>query len=726
MRQHGQTTRRRGTSRASSLPQPADPPPAAAWPAVGDPAEHYRISVELARHISWSADPSGAIRTVSSRWEEVTGIERAEALDRGWVNALHPADVQGTLEAWERALATLTPIGVDYRLRSRDGRYRWFRAHASPYLDAAGRLVAWFGTLEDIEDRRRAEEAVQASEERFRLAAQAAGIGIWDYDVARKQLTWSDEFRTMLGFGSDVPADPAGALALVVPEDRPLLQRLFDAVPEGSAAARFDVTLRIRRADDGAVRWIQTAGWRVKAASDRIERVLVTVHDVTGSITAEQRIRWAAEHDPLTGLANRATFSRLLEEAIDRQQDGGGVALTLALFDVDHLKEINDAMGHDTGDRLLCAVAGRLRAALGDGAVVARLGGDEFAAIIETASADAAHARIGAALTSLREPLVTDLMTIDCQATAGAALFPADGRDAYQLLKSADIALYAGKAGARGAISHFRPEMRAGLQRRASMLSVARTIARDDLIVPFYQPQVRLDTNTLSGFEALLRWRHDSLGIQGPDTITAAFDDLAVAGALGDRMLEKVCRDLARWRDQGAALVPVAINLSSAEFRSTDLFDRVMTQLRRHDLPPTLIELEVTETVFIGRGNEQVGDTLALFHRAGISIALDDFGTGYASLKHLRDFPVDVIKIDRSFVADLSDRHDGAAIVDAMLGLAQRLGIAVVAEGVETAAQAQYLRDRHCPFAQGFLFGRPMPADRAVRLLDGSATIARV
>ncbi|VXC92911.1 putative bifunctional diguanylate cyclase/phosphodiesterase [Sphingomonas sp. 8AM] len=723
MRRHKQMTRGLATGQRSRLPAAADAPPDTGWFGVVDPAEHYRISVELARHISWSADQSGAVRTVSARWEDVTGIEIAEALDWGWVDALHPADVGGTLDAWDRALATHTPIGIDYRLRARDGRYRWFRSHASPYRDKAGDLVGWFGTLEDIEDRKHAETALLASEERFRLAAQAASIGIWDYDVARKQLTWSDEFRTMLGFGSEVPADPATALALVIPEDRPLLQRLLDSIPEGSAAARFDVTLRIKRADDGAIRWIQTAGWRVKAASDRIERVLVTVHDVTRSITAEQRIRWAAEHDPLTGLANRATFSRLLEEAIERQQDGKGDVLTLALFDVDHLKEINDAMGHDIGDRLLCTVAGRLRAALGEKALVARLGGDEFAAIIETSAAESVHARVGSALTSLREPLVTDVMTIDCQATAGAARFPADGRNAYELLKSADIALYAGKVGARGAISHFQPEMRAGLQRRASMLSVARMIARDDLIVPFYQPKVRLTDGTLSGFEALLRWRHDSLGIQGPDTITAAFDDLGVASALGDRMLEKVCLDLARWRDAGATLVPVAINLSSAEFRSGDLFERVMTQLRRHELPTALIELEVTETVFIGRGNEQVGDTLALFHRAGVSIALDDFGTGYASLKHLRDFPVDVIKIDRSFVADLSDRHDGAAIVDAMLGLAQRLGIVVVAEGVETEEQAAYLRDRHCPLAQGYLFGRPMPAGQAVMLLDGGATI---
>lgn len=679
--------------------------------------DHYRLSVELAHHISWSADPSGAIRTVSSRWEKITGIDRARALDSGWVDALHPADIQQTLGAWEHAIATSSPIEIDYRLRSHDGHYRWFRSRASPHLNESGLVLAWFGTLEDIHDRKRAEEALQVSEERFRLAAQAAGIGIWDYDAVLRHLTWSDEFRSMLGLGHGVAADPANALALVIEEDRPLLQRLIDALPDGSAAARFDVTLRISRADTGAIRWIQTSGWRVKAANDRIERVLVTVRDVTERVKAEQRIRWAAEHDPLTGLANRTAFSLMLEEAIARQDGDCRTVLALALFDVDHLKDINDTIGHDAGDRLLCTVADRLGTALGQEALVARLGGDEFAAIVEADTIEAAQERFAAALKLLRQPVEAELMTMDCQATAGAVVFPRDGRNAPDLLKSADIALYAGKAGARGTVSMFRPEMRAGMQRRASMLSLARMITRDDRVMPYYQPKVRLTDGSLSGFEALLRWRHDTLGIQGPDTITAAFDDLAIAGALGERMLERVCLDLARWRTDGATLVPVAVNLSSAEFRRGDLFDRVMAQLRAHDLPANLIELEVTETVFLGRGGEMVGDTLAAFHRAGISIALDDFGTGYASLKHLRDFPVDTIKIDRGFVADLLDDPGGAAIVDAVLSLAQRLGVTVVAEGVETEAQAAYLMARDCPLAQGYLFGRPMPADQAAELL---------
>jgi EAL domain-containing protein (putative c-di-GMP-specific phosphodiesterase class I) len=255
--------------------------------------------------------------------------------------------------------------------------------------------------------------------------------------------------------------------------------------------------------------------------------------------------------------------------------------------------------------------------------------------------------------------------------------------------------------------------MRANMQRRTSMLSVARMIARDDRVMPFYQPKVRLSDGALTGFEALLRWRHDTLGVQGPDTIAAAFDDLTAATSLGERMLQRICADLARWRNEGLPLMPVALNLSPAEFRREDLFDRIMGQLHNHGLPTKLLELEVTETVLLGRGAESVGDTLASFHNAGVTVALDDFGTGYASLKHLREYPVDVIKIDRSFVAGLLTEPGDAAIVNAVLGLANQLDIAVVAEGVETAEQAAYLLRRDCSHAQGYLFGRPMPADEA-------------
>ncbi|SDE71588.1 PAS domain S-box-containing protein/diguanylate cyclase (GGDEF) domain-containing protein [Sphingomonas carotinifaciens] len=672
---------------------------------------HYRHTVELNPQIGWTAGPDGAIQAASPRWCDVTASEPGDALGHGWLDAVHPDDVGRAVAAWHAAIASAQPVDVEYRLRTPAG-YRWFRSRAAARLDDLGRVVRWYGTLEDIDDRTLAQEALRASEERFRLAAQAAGLGIWDYDAVRDRREWSPEFKAMLGLSPDAAPEVATALALVVPEDRHLLSALVEAVRAGDSAYRFDVTLRIRRADTGEERWMRTDGWRIQAPSGTLARVLVTVRDVTEERTAEDRIRWTANHDALTGLPNRAHFTMHLDAAIERAR-ASGRRLALALFDVDHLKETNDTIGHDAGDRLLSTFAARLARALGDDAVLGRLGGDEFAAFIPLApdqDVDTVGDTVRAALRALHEPFAHDNHILDCQATAGASLYPRDGGDTADLLKAADIALYAGKARHRGTLSLFRPEMRAHLQRRASMLGIARAAVRDARILPFYQPKVSLHDGRITGFEALLRWHHGHHGIQAPETIAAAFEDFDLAPALGERMLDGVIADIRQWLAAGLDPGRIAVNLSPAEFRHDNLVQRIMDRLHHAGIPPERLELEVTETVFLGRGAEAVGTMLEAFHAGGIRIALDDFGTGYASLTHLKDFPVDVIKIDRSFVGNLCAGSGDAAIVDAIVGLGRRLGMEVVAEGVETQAQADYLRAQHCPSAQGFLFGMPMTA----------------
>jgi len=334
-------------------------------------------------------------------------------------------------------------------------------------------------------------------------------------------------------------------------------------------------------------------------------------------------------------------------------------------------------------------------------------------------------ARVQAALRLVREPLAHDGRILDCQATAGGSLFPVHGANAADLLKSADIALYAAKAHHRGSLLTFQPHMRADLQRRSSMLSIARDVVRDDRIMPFYQPKVALDSGRVCGFEALLRWRHPSVGTQLPGTIAAAFEDLELAVSLSERMLEGIVGDMRGWLDAGIDFGRIAFNLSPAEFRREDLCERILSRLARAGVPPQRLELEVTETVFVGRGAECVGHTLETFSRAGVHIALDDFGTGYASLTHLKAFPVHTIKIDQSFVSHLDRDAGDAAIIDAVVALGHRLGMTVVAEGVETAAQARYLVAQGCDVAQGYLFGRSVPRDAVPAALHRIHDIAR-
>ncbi|WP_267394538.1 MULTISPECIES: EAL domain-containing protein [unclassified Sphingomonas] len=680
---------------------------------------HYRYSVDLSPTINWIGSAEGAIEEVSSRWEDVTGGAPADALGERWVEALHPDDVAPTMAAWAEALASCRPVDIEYRLRTRDGSYRWFRSRAAARLDGEGRAVRWYGTLEDIDDRKLAENALRESEERFRLAAHAAGLGIWDYDAVHDRREWSDELKRMMGVPLDARPDVATALALVVPEDRHALESLVAAVAAGDGGHRFEVTLRIHRADDGALRWMQTGGWRIEGAAGQLGRVLVTVRDVTEERTAEQRIRWAASHDAMTRLPNRAAFGERLERGI-AQAERDGSRLALVLFDVDHLKETNDTIGHDAGDLLLRTFAERLREALGPDCAVARLGGDEFAAVLTDVDGEATVSELVLrVLRVLREPFTHEGRILDCQATAGGSIFPVNGRDAAELLKAADMALYAAKGRQRGGLLMFRADMRADVQRRSSMISIARDAAHDDRITPFYQPKVQLLSGRVSGFEALLRWRDRQGSLHLPGTIAAAFEDLDLAVALSERMLERIVVDMRDWLDRGIDFGRVAVNLSPAEFRHESLADRIMERLHGAGVPPSRLELEVTETVFLGRDAECVGQTLDAFSRAGVTIALDDFGTGYASLTHLKAFPVDVIKIDRSFVSSLDTDAGDAAIIDAVVGLGHRLGMKVVAEGVETLAQARHLREGGCDEGQGYLFGRAVPAAVVPGLIVG-------
>jgi len=288
-------------------------------------------------------------------------------------------------------------------------------------------------------------------------------------------------------------------------------------------------------------------------------------------------------------------------------------------------------------------------------------------------------------------------------------VFGEHGDDATELLKAADLALYASKSSGRGRLTLFQSQLRADAQHRSSMIHMARQALVDDLVVPYYQPKVDMRTGRILGYEALLRWQHPRTGVHAPDTIAAAFDNAELAVELTEKMLAKVVRDVDRWRRAGQDPGRVAINASAADFMQHDFAAYVLAHLARCGIPPQRFEIEVTETVFLGRGAEQVERALHRLSSAGVRIALDDFGTGYASLSHLKQYPVDVLKIDRSFISNIEQDPGDAVIVDAIVKLGSSLGMEVVAEGVETVGQVEMLVARGCTIGQGYLMGRPQP-----------------
>lgn len=353
---------------------------------------------------------------------------------------------------------------------------------------------------------------------------------------------------------------------------------------------------------------------------------------------------------------------------------------------------------------LLKETAQRLSALVQDCGTVARLGGDEFAVLmVQPFTLDDATQLAERITASLREPFVYRRRTVVSRASLGVAAFPQHHCEPAELMKSADIALYRAKAQGRNRVLTYSPDMRRDIEERVSLGAELREAIAQSQIVPFYQPKVCLSTGTVIGFEALARWQHPSKGILTPDVFGTAFEDAELAPAIRRQLMAKITSDMREWRDKGLAYGRIAMNLSSADFSQPRLPEEILEALEREQVPVEHFEVEITETVLLGRSSDCVSVILNQLRKRGIHIALDDFGTGYASLMHLKQFPVDHVKIDRTFIKDLNRNMEDEAIVAAVISLGQSLQLQVTAEGVETKEQEQHLQALGCHTAQGFL-----------------------
>jgi diguanylate cyclase (GGDEF)-like protein/PAS domain S-box-containing protein len=448
-------------------------------------------------------------------------------------------------------------------------------------------------------------------------------------------------------------------------------------------------------------------------------RMVYAVRDVRKRREAEQRIHFLAHHDALTGLPNRATFREALGTALAH---AGGTNGTVALLyiDLDHFKEVNDLFGHPAGDAVLVEAASRMDQALGEGDLLARLGGDEFA-VIQTKGPQPASA------VALAERLIA-AMKVDFQVaghplgiglSVGAAIGPNDGDNNERLLTNADTALYRAKSEGRGRVRFYEAAMDAAVRERQSLAAdLRRAIARNELVL-HYQPQVRIATGEVIGFEALVRWKHPSQGLISPGVFIPIAEETGSIVALGEWVMRRACTDAAGW----AKPLNVAVNLSPLQFQQTNLPEMVHGILLETGLSPARLEIEITETVIIHDMNRALS-LLRRLKALGVSIAMDDFGTGYSSLSTLQAFPFDKIKIDRGFVGQIETQRQAAAIVRAVLSLGRSLGMRVVAEGIETDAQVKFLTDENCDEGQGYLYGRPQPVDGLAGLFDGTEQAA--
>lgn len=439
---------------------------------------------------------------------------------------------------------------------------------------------------------------------------------------------------------------------------------------------------------------------------------------------AEAHLDYLAHIDPVTGLPNRHAFNEYLATALGRVDQSGG-CVGLLLLDLDNFKIVNDTLGHHSGDALLKLVAKRLMECLRGGDVICRIGGDEFAVVLEPSAMPGTSNAAGVAekvLNVLAAPFDIEDHEIYVTASVGISVYPDDAADLETLTRNADTAMYQAKGSGKNAFEQFHPEFDHRVQKRLSLeTKLRKALERGELLL-YYQPQVSLRDGRLVGLEALLRWKHPELGLVNPAEFIPVAEDSGLIVPIGRLVLRTACRQVAQWRDAGLGAIPVSVNLSARQTRDPQLVHDIIGALREFDIPPSQLELEITETVLMDNVHENV-DLLNRLQTEGIRLSIDDFGTGYSSMAYLKRFPIDQVKIDRTFVRDIPGDGDDEAITTAIIAMAHSLGLSVVAEGVETEDQINFLRDAGCDIMQGYYFAEPRPPEQVAAFLRSRTTL---
>ena len=613
-----------------------------------------------------------------------------------------------------------------HRLRARDGSWRWVLM-AGGVLERGGNGLPSriFCVVFDITDHKLAGEQSRIVSERLALIAENVPGMIFQWRMNQggngEFLYVSPGVRSVFGVEPEaVMRDGNALLTATHPQDR---DRVRDMMRESAVTlAPWRLEHRVMRAD-GTMTW--AAGEAVPRRDNDGSTVWNGyVADVTANKISEQRIAYLAYHDGLTGLENRLGLRSKLDERL-HASNRRSVSLAVIMIDLDRFKHVNDTLGHDVGDELLVEIARRLRSAVRSTDVVARLGGDEFVLVLDDL-ADEKHV-IGAVQKVFRElrgnfRLSERIVYTTC--SMGISRFPKDGTDGSTLLKHADLAMYTAKGNGGDSYRLFEHTMRPRTDRLSLEVELRDALERNELAL-HYQPRVNTVNGRPTALEALLRWNHPTRGLMLPGLFIPIAEETGLIEAIGQWVLERACYDLRAWLDRGGEPLRVSVNLSPVQFAREDLPERIAEALEVTELPPELLELEITETVAM-RSPELAARHLARLSALGVSLAVDDFGTGHSSLSRLKLLNVDCVKIDRSLVEDCTaDPHD-AALCRAAIALGLALGLEVVAEGVETQEQRQFLAQEHCSTIQGYLVAVPMPATEAFALVTSLLEVPRL
>jgi diguanylate cyclase (GGDEF)-like protein/PAS domain S-box-containing protein len=661
--------------------------------------QQFREFADAMPHILWTAEPDGTLDYLNKVYADRTGVA-LDVATQSWLNALHPGDVERTIAVWSHSVATGKVYSVEFRVIDiATNAYRWQAVTAKPVRDARGVITKWYGIATDIHERKVADERANLLASRLDATIESMSDGFVMIDRAG-HIIHSNRMAELL-----LKRTRSDLLGKVLWHEYPELveTRLY-----GECTRAFDHQCAIEYEGFSILfhHWFEI---RIYPAD---ELVSVCFRDISSRKTAEAEIQRLAFHDQLTGLPNRQLLRDRLQHALlmtKRAQRIGAVMF----IDLDNFKTLNDTQGHHKGDLLLQQLAQRLTECVREIDTVARLGGDEFVVILEQLGCDAVGAATQAELiseqilTALNRPCDLDGYQHVGTASIGVTLLDSEIDSIEEVLKRADMAMYRAKAAGRNAIRFYDPEMQTTIAAKMVLETGLRESIKSQLFTLYYQPQLDMD-DRIVGAEALVRWTQPAHQDVPPAVFIPVAEETGLILQLGQWVLETACARLAQWAaDPNTARLTLAVNVSAHQFRHRDFVGNVLQAVRASGADPAQLKLELTETALIHDIDDAVSKISALKEH-GIRFSLDDFGTGYSSLSYLRFLPLEQLKIDRSFISRIPGNANDVAVVEAIIAMGHKLGLDVVAEGVETEQQRAFLAGQGCNAYQGYLFSKPV------------------
>lgn len=624
------------------------------------------------------------------------------------LNFFHPDDRPAFSKAITQAVTEGDTLDLDYRIKLSNGTVRVVNCQAEPSFDAAGNVTRLTGTLQDVTERKHVEDKLRLSATVFENTTE----GVLITDSKGHIISINPAFSTITGYSKGELVGKTPSILQSGRQDEQFYTAMWACI---NKTGHWTGEIWNRRKNgDIYPEWLNISS--VKDEHSEVTNYVAVFSDISAMKESEYKLKHLAHHDPLTGLPNRLLLNSRMHQSMAHARRNNTMVAVMFL-DLDKFKMVNDTLGHPIGDLLLQEVAQRLTACLREEDTISRMGGDEFVILLDdlqdTNFASSVAQKINE---TLSKPFLLDEHEIFISGSIGISIFPHDGDEVTDLFRNADIALYRAKEQGRNNFQYYTQDLSARAMERMQLETDLRhALERNELII-HYQPQADLYNGSIIGMEALLRWQHPTRGLLQPDSFIPLAEETGLIIPIGEWVLRTACARLKAWMNSGLPQVRVSVNLSAGQFNQHDLASVVASALNDSGLPPECLELELTETMIM-RDAENTLIILQKIKALGVKIAIDDFGTGYSSLSHLKRFPIDRIKIDQSFVQNITSDTADAAVSQAIISMSHSLNIVTVAEGVETEAQMEFLRSRHCNEIQGFHFSRPVPEQEMERLM---------